>query len=200
MTETIKQYVDRLALRAFCPQRTATNEEGVETVKSALMHRERDGLREHRANSNTESSDIVGSKHAVKATRRIEMGWLHFDNGSYRQVKAKNGGGTRHLSVQKSATMGELLETGKGLFFTNGFSSKGPVEDFEFNIRDYSHNTVPLGITVSQLYEQTKLRMLRIYTTSKPKEVILLSDALSDFEPTDDRAMKVIYRLPHFCY
>ena len=63
--------------------------------------------------------------------------------------------------------MGELLETGKGLFFPNGHSSKGPVEDFEFDIRDYSHNALPPEITVSQLYEQTKLRMLRIYTTSK---------------------------------
>ncbi|GLD71016.1 uncharacterized protein AKAME5_002233600 [Lates japonicus] len=118
------------------------------------------------------------------------MGWLHFDNGTYHQIKTRNGGGTRHLSVHKSITMGELLETGKGLFFPNGFSSKGPVEEFEFDIRDYSHNEVSPEVTVSQLYEQTKLRMLHIYTTSKAKGVILLSDASSDFEPTDERPMK----------
>ena len=140
----IGRYGDRLALRAFCRKRTVTNEKsgGVETVKSALMQRVRDRLGEHRktpANRDTEGSGIVGNKHAVKATRRVEMGWLHFDNGTYHQIKTRNGGGTRHLSVQKSVTMGELLETGKSLFFPNGFSSKGPVEDFEFDIRDYNH-------------------------------------------------------------
>ena len=62
----IKQYGDRLALRAFCHQRTVTNEKsGVETVKSALMHRVRDRLGEHRktsADRDTEGSGIVGSK------------------------------------------------------------------------------------------------------------------------------------------
>ncbi|XP_051253198.1 uncharacterized protein LOC127361993 [Dicentrarchus labrax] len=118
------------------------------------------------------------------------MGWLHFDNGTYHQIKTRNGGGTRHLSVEKSVTMGELLETGKGLFFPNGYSSKGPMEDLEFDIRDFGHNAVSPEVTVSQLYEQTKIQMLRIYTTSKAKDVILLSDASFDFEPTDERPMK----------
>ncbi|KAE8278717.1 hypothetical protein D5F01_LYC23636 [Larimichthys crocea] len=80
--------------------------------------------------------------------------------------------------------MGELLEIGKTLFFPNGRSSKGPIEDFEFDIRDYSHNILPSEITVGQLYDQTKLRMIRVYTTSKT--VIALSDA-SDVESTDER-------------
>lgn len=74
------------------------------------------------------------------------------------------------------------------------------MEDLEFDIRYYSHNEVFDEVTVSQLYEQTKLRMLRIYTTSKAKDIILLSDASSDFKPTDERPMKVIYLLPYFCY
>ncbi|XP_049909959.1 uncharacterized protein LOC126396158 [Epinephelus moara] len=65
------------------------------------------------------------------------------------------------------------------------------MEDFEFHIRDYSHNAVSPEVTMGQLYEQTKLRMLRIYTTSKAKDVIqVLSDASSDFEPTDERPVK----------
>ncbi|KAL7396780.1 hypothetical protein ABVT39_011723 [Epinephelus coioides] len=65
------------------------------------------------------------------------------------------------------------------------------MEDFDFDIRDYSHNTVSPEVTVGQLYEQTKLRMLRIYTTSKAKDVIqVLSDASWDFKPTDERPVK----------
>lgn len=73
------------------------------------------------------------------------------------------------------------------------------MDDFKFDICDFSHNTVPLENTVSQIYEQTKLRMLRIYTCSQEnnKEVsskdtsIILSDTSSDFEATDERPTKV---------
>lgn len=103
------------------------------------------------------------------------MGWLHFETQSstYLQIRTRKGGGTRNLLVQKSVTMGELLETGKG-FFPNGHSSKGATEDFEFDIRDYQHNVLSSEVTVGQLYEQTKLKMLRMYTTCKAKYVIAL--------------------------
>ncbi|KAI9537263.1 hypothetical protein NQZ68_026393 [Dissostichus eleginoides] len=99
------------------------------------------------------------------------------------------------MSVQKTVTMEELLDIGKALFFPNGKSAKGPRKDFKFDVRDFSHCPVPLENTVQQLYDQTKLRMLRIYTCSKEKDkevspkdaTIMLSDSdtSSDFEPTD---------------
>lgn len=122
--QCIVRYGDRLALRAFCRQRTVTNTNsgGVETVKSALMQRVRDSLQEQYktpANRDTEGSGIVGNKHAIKATRWIEMGCLHFDKGTYHQIKTRNGGGTRHLSVQKSVTAGDgqRLIFSKWIFF-----------------------------------------------------------------------------------
>ncbi|KAJ4937709.1 hypothetical protein JOQ06_002341 [Pogonophryne albipinna] len=97
-------------------------------------------------------------------------------------------------------TMEELLDIGKALFFPNGKSAKGPLKDFKFDVRDFSHCPVPLENTVQQLYDQTKLRMLRIYTCSKEKDkyvsakdaTIMLSDSdtSSDFEPTDHRPIK----------
>lgn len=100
------------------------------------------------------------------------------------------------MSVQKTVTMGELLEMGKSLFFPNGKSPKGSAEDFVFDIRDFSHENVPLESTVNQLYEQTKVKMLRIYTCSREKEKIStdeqLSDISSDFEDAEDTQRKVI--------
>lgn len=119
----IVRYGDRLALRAFCRLRTVTNEmsgeTGLKTVKSALMQRVRDKLGELRktpANSDT-AGPGAGNRHSAKGTRRVELGWLHFDNGDYHQVRTRHGGGTRHLSVQKNVTVDDLLETGKALFF-----------------------------------------------------------------------------------
>lgn len=96
-----------------------------------------------------------------------------------------------HLSVQKSITMGELLQLGKDLFFPNGQSFIGSVEDFDFDIRDYSHNAVSPELTVAQLYEESKLKMLRVYTCSKVKVLSLTSDDLSESELRNERPKKV---------
>lgn len=211
LKQYIERYGDRLALRAFCRQGTETKESG---VKPSLIQRVRDRLREREqlktsADNGTAAgpSRKVGNSYATKDNRRIEMGWLHYDKVDFHQVRTKHGGGTRHLTVEKTVTMEELLEIGKGLFFPNGQSSKGLVEGLQFNIRDFSHNPVPLESTVSQLYDQTKLRMLRIYTCSRQKDQIdpedvsiLLSDTSSDFEPTKESPMKVHSYPSHFCY
>ncbi|XP_061755685.1 uncharacterized protein LOC133552492 [Nerophis ophidion] len=148
-------------------------------------------LRDRLRTPNTVQDTATGQKNAAKITRRVEMGWLHFESGMYHQVRTRKGGGTRNLSVQKSVTMGELLETvGKCLFFANGHSSKGLIEDFEFDICDYSHSPVPREVTVGQLYEQTKLKMLRVYTATKSNNILLLSDESSDMEPTQKTPLK----------
>ncbi|CAL8311562.1 unnamed protein product [Lota lota] len=191
------RYGDRLALRAFCRQRTLTNNS--ETVKSALMHRVRQKIEGRTSTkSDTAVGRPVGNRHAVKDTGRVEMGWLHFQKGEYHQVRTKGGGGTRHLSVQKTVTVGELLDIGKDLFFPDGHSAKGPIGKFDFDIRDFSQKSVPHDCTVDQLYERTKLRMLRIYTCSQYKDTsIILSDASSDFEPNDERPVKKKTRRHH---
>ncbi|KAK1880302.1 UDP-N-acetylmuramoyl-L-alanyl-D-glutamate--26-diaminopimelate ligase [Dissostichus eleginoides] len=196
----IERYGDRLALRAFCRQRTGTNEMSGErtTVKSSLMQKIRDRLRGKGEKADPDVGPGVGNKHASKDTRRVEIGWLNFEKGKYYQVCTRHGGGTRHMSVEKTVTMEELLDIGKALFFPNGKSAKGPLKDFKFDVRDFSHCPVPLENTVQQLYDQTKLRMLRIYTCSKEKDkevspkdaTIMLSDTSSDFERTDHRPIK----------
>ncbi|KAJ4934039.1 hypothetical protein JOQ06_006846 [Pogonophryne albipinna] len=199
----IERYGDRLALRAFCRQITGTNETTVKsgertTAKSSLMEKIRVRLQGKGEKADPDVGPGVGNKHASKDSRRVEIGWLNFQKGKYYQVRTRQGGGTRHMSVQKTMTMEELLDIGKALFFPNGKSAKGPLKDFKFDVRDFSHCPVPLENTVQQLYDQTKLRMLRIYTCSKEKDkelspkdaTIMLSDSSSDFEPTDHRPIK----------
>ncbi|KAF6729949.1 hypothetical protein FQA47_008711 [Oryzias melastigma] len=195
LSKYIERYGDRLAIKAFCQQKSAALQRP--GAKSSLMERVRAKLQGHRDKifAGNMTGRNVGNKHASKETRRMEMGWLNFSDGNYHQVRAKHGGGTRHLCVQKTVTMEELLETGKDLFFSNGHSTKGPVDDFVFDIRDFSHKIVPPGCTVNELYEQTKIKMLRIYLCTQkkdedsPKDVVL-SDTSSDFEPSEDRPVK----------
>ncbi|CAL8395527.1 unnamed protein product [Boreogadus saida] len=194
LKEYIDQYGDRLAIRAMCRQKTVKSRgEETGTVRASLMQKVRERLGDQHGKTPAKRQEGTGNQSAIKDNRRVEIGWLHSEDGTFHQVKTKKGGGTRHLSVNKSITMGELLELGKGLFFPNGESSKGPMANFNFDIRDYSHKAVPPEVTVGQLYEQTKLRMLRVYTTTKAKEVTPVSDALSDFEPQEESPMKVIF-------
>lgn len=149
----ITRYGDRLALKAFCRLKALNeNPTATETVKSALLRNVRHRMEEQ--GSATNRQHRTGNTFATKVTRRVEMGWLNFDRGTYHQMRTTNGGGTRHLSVQKSITMGELLQIGKDLFFPNGQSFISSVEDLDFDIRDYSHNAVSPELTVAHLYEK----------------------------------------------
>ncbi|CAJ1057723.1 uncharacterized protein LOC119795027 [Xyrichtys novacula] len=102
-----------------------------------------------------------------KTSRKVEIGWLHFGKNGYSQVRTNNGGGTRHAKLAKTTTVAQIMELGKGLFFPDGHSTKGPAEDFTFEICDFKMNKIPMDNTVGQMYEQTKLKLLRFYVCTK---------------------------------
>ena len=57
-----------------------------------------------------------------KHTSFSHMGWLHVSKWKYRQVSAKNGGGTRGLEYIKedAQTVDSLITKGKQIFYQNG--------------------------------------------------------------------------------
>ena len=158
----IPSYGDRIAVVSFCNQKNRN------TDKEGLLQRLREKIGERKMKSKGGHTSVVlqtqqegmarqGNKAGEKSTRRIEIGWLHFDKDGYQQVRTRNGGGTRHETLDKTATVAQILDMGKGLFFPNGLSPKGRVEDMEFDVCDFKRNTVPLNHTVGQLYQDTKL-------------------------------------------
>ena len=76
-------------------------------------------LRHPRENNSEEHAKITagkrlkGNKNAAKKTRRLELGWIH----EGRQVRKKNGGGTRNIDVLKTATKKDLIKNCKEMFF-----------------------------------------------------------------------------------
>lgn len=52
-----------------------------------------------------------------KPCRKIELGWLHFSSNEYRQVRTKNGGGTRHTTVDKKNNCESNFGNWWGAFF-----------------------------------------------------------------------------------
>ena len=56
----------------------------------------------------------------------IDLGWIH--EGI--QVRAKLGGGTKKLNIHKDTNLSSILETSTSLFYPDGKSPKGNIEEF----------------------------------------------------------------------
>ncbi len=99
----------------------------------------------------------------LKSMRPIELRWICDD----KIVRAVCGGGVRKLNVKCDMNAIALMENGKDLFFKDGKSSMGGVEEFIFCLKDFQRNIVEDHITIGDMYDTTKLQMLRFYLESK---------------------------------
>ena len=121
-------YSDRVALKTYVTSKS-TDEAAVNDTQSPLMQRLRCKIEERKwkrlnkpqySEENVHVKDGVSkNRNAEKSTRRVELGWIHFNNKAqiYKQVKSVNGGGTRHLKLDKKTTIQAVLEKAKELFF-----------------------------------------------------------------------------------
>ena len=163
----IPAYGDRLATVAFCRKQNenaATTKDGdnsTETQTSKLLDRLRNrfGTRKRK---NAESSHPC-SKNALNTKRALELGWMDydFDTCQFRQVRKLGGGGTRSLNVEKQAGVALIIQEGQRLFFKDGKSKRGCIEEFEFSVQDFSGHEMDNDI--GQLYEETSVKLLRVY-------------------------------------
>ena len=176
---------DRLALKQFSKKQ----EECVPDKKKSLMDTLRKKLklktnkRPKLQNSSPDESEeeilpqlgrkekLMGNKNALKAKRKIELGWQHNDGKGYVEVRTKQGGGTRKFSVSKDAVKNDILEEAKARFFPDGLSTKGRIENFDLDIRkNYQGDLIEENVTVEEYYKLTGLPLLRFYMFSTTKE------------------------------
>ena len=169
---TLATYVDllgdRVALRNFCTSTVTESKASkkkskraqlFETLRRKLSTGGEDGPEDHE--SSTSSKRTTASRR--KATRRVEFGWIHQE----KQVRKRQGGGTRKVDVDRTATKEKLLEIGKELFFPQGESTKGPSTDFSFDILDFKETSLPDKISVSECYELFKIGIVTFYLHSQ---------------------------------
>lgn len=129
-------YGDRLATKAFCRcESNLLNVDGSKVKRKSLL----DNIRSKMligGNSSSKNSQ----QNALKLDRRIDLGWLNYDEsrGGYVQFREKSGGSTRKLTVKKNTDMNEILKSGQKLFFPLGLSKKGRMQDFAFEMRLFS--------------------------------------------------------------
>ena len=95
---------------------------------------------------------------------------MHFREGEFVQVRTKKGGGTRKESVTKDSKKQNLIEKALRLFFPDGKNPEGSLADFDIDLTDFQKHSLDGGITVGELYEKTKLPILRFYLTTKKRK------------------------------
>lgn len=123
MTAYIPAYGDRIATRRFCMEKQRKG--GDDLKRLSLFEKLRRKMGTLTSNKDTDQDfeeehsmqptkiHLRNNKRAVKMTRKIELGWIH----DKKQVRKRNGGGTRVLDISKKATKTEILSQAKKLFF-----------------------------------------------------------------------------------
>ncbi|XP_032427069.1 uncharacterized protein LOC116725248 isoform X1 [Xiphophorus hellerii] len=173
LKEYLPSYGDRLALLGYCRRR----ENDPAGRKSKLFDRLRAKISRNKGNDQKQISENVSIRNAQKTVRKVEIGWMNSRDGELLQVRTKKGGGTRKIDVSKDCRKNDLIEKAVGLFFPSQRNSHGRITDFEVDMTDFQEHSLDEHITVGELYEQTKLPVLRFYLTTKKK------DTGSDSEP-----------------
>ncbi|KAJ8333768.1 hypothetical protein SKAU_G00410870 [Synaphobranchus kaupii] len=196
--EKLSIYIPRYGDRVFAKnwrELSSSEMEDTEQRKKKLINSLREKMKLPSTASATATSSshskpgLRGNKNAEKKTRKIELGWMNYQDSMYKQVRRPTGGGTREIVVRKDDTVSSILEKGKTLFFPDGTSMKGKLEDFECMLSVIgSEEPLEGSVTIGSLYEQTNHKILRVYLCTKPKDCSNseLSDAATDMPLSPD--------------
>ncbi|KAL4008656.1 hypothetical protein ACER0C_002508 [Sarotherodon galilaeus] len=135
----IPSYGDRIALFNFCKSKQPLSKRKLGLLQKL---REKMKTRKESPKENTSHTDAgIGQTKKQKATRNVEIGWIHSDGKVAKQVRAKQGGS-------------DIEE-----------ESKIEVWDFKQN-----HLTDDTCQSIGNMYEAARLTMLRFYIATKPKD------------------------------
>lgn len=187
LAQYIPSYGDRIALFNFCRNQAPISKRKMGLFerlkkKMKLKRKTEEESEEETSNGEKETSSNEKEKgdhdkapktsRAVRRStkRSVERGWIHNDGSDIKQVRAKQGGGTRKVVMDISGGYKEILKEGKGLFFPNGTSSKGHESEFTFDVWDFKQNPfTDHHISIGAIYDTVKLAKLRFYIATQPK-------------------------------
>ncbi|KAG9272835.1 hypothetical protein AMEX_G4595 [Astyanax mexicanus] len=169
LADYLPSYGDRIALFNFCRRKTTSSKR-----KLGLFEKLREKLKVRKEKDQGEEEPQSSNKvhRAKKSKRMVEIGWVHTDSNITKQIRAKQGGGTRKVPMNVQSGFSDILKEGKALFFPDGKSSKGHESNFDFDVWDFKQNPFPKDNSVEMIYNTVKLPILRFYIATQPKAVL----------------------------
>jgi len=197
---------DRVAVKEFCKRKSRPQVHRTGDRKEALLSKLRAKLdarkrsSEHHIEAGDECDEgklhvtnhrqsLYGNNNGMKSSRRIEIGWLHGDTlMNVKQVRTRNGGGTRIVSTSKLATKRDLMETAKSLFFSNGNCKYGNDREFNFDMCDFKQSIMSDTVTVADLHEQNKMSngKVRVYLCTTRRATATVTRASVEEDVSED--------------
>ncbi|CAG9822192.1 unnamed protein product [Phaedon cochleariae] len=155
----IPSYGDRIAIKTYSSK---GNFDKKQILLTRLKHKF--NRKKYPASDIEENENPRKAPNAMKNTRKIEMGWIHYENGRFQQVRTASGGGTRKMTALKTDKKADLLKAAVDIFFSDGKSPKGKLFEFQDmfklfkmpNMRFYlSTSRIPSTVTSSSVCENT---------------------------------------------
>ena len=139
-----------ICLRAFC-----TRPEESENAKQLLA-----------------SCLRAGKQRILKTTRdekSVNFCWKHFDTkkSHYVSVRTTKGGGTRQLTMSNESDYHEVVNTMTQLFFPDGRSIFGLLNDMDVEIGDFKGDLIKPPFCLKNYISVNKLSKTRLYLMTK---------------------------------
>lgn len=113
-----------------------------------------------------------------KVCEKLRWDGCMFEKGSLLRSEQKKLGVHGKSVCQRTVEKRIYLKRLSRCFFPREKSSEGNFTDFLVDVTDFKDQAIDDQITAGELYEQTKLPVLRFYLTTKKK--IIPSDTQSD--------------------
>ncbi|KAK3742020.1 hypothetical protein QZH41_014346 [Actinostola sp. cb2023] len=174
---------DIISLRRFCfdkleeKKQTHNRDEKRELLEKILEQNK--VKRKQGASNGLHVKRTKGKTPTACGSKKIQLGWLHFDKKrkQFVAVRQSRGGGTRDIHLALDATVPQIIEIGKDLFFPDKSSLFGNMEMMDFSLANFRQETVVditvdnkvLPFTLERYMHSTKLPKVRLYLASKKK-------------------------------
>jgi hypothetical protein len=116
-------------------------------------------------------------------TRKIQLGWLHFNEKKQKFVSVQliKGGGTRDVDVPMTCTKDDIIKLCMELFFPNGYSEfAGDASELNFRLANFKNekieNILHIGetevpFTITNYIRAYQTKKVRLYLTLSQKNV-----------------------------
>ena len=207
LSSYFEKFGDRIAVKAFCRMQLEMQENAgndtdtiIDKLNKKLGSKHKSVGKDY-SPSRSNKYRRMGNSNGMKCTRKVEIGWLHCvskskQDAGYCQVRAKCGGGVRHLQCDKNTNMEELKKIASDLFFPEGKSKKGNLDDFAKEMMDFSQKHLPGTETIGHLYDTQKMKTLRWYLATRTKSEDPVDMHLNDDDSLPNTPVPVLHSSP----